>query len=109
MSIRAKNPGRGRARFSALVVLFLWFFPSLLLEQAPTSDIRNAATAGDAQAQFALANYYFRARYLTLDYPELVTWSRNSSNQGFAPAQNQLASMYENRIGVPLNNNTAQT
>ena len=73
MSTRAKNPGPGRARFSALPLLFLCLVPTLLLAQASTSDIREAAAAGDAQAQFALGNYYFHIRYVTLDYAQVLT------------------------------------
>jgi TPR repeat protein len=107
MSIWAKNSGPGRVRFCALPLLFL--VPTLLFAQAPTSDIRQAAAAGDAQAQFALGNYYFRIRYVTLDYAQVLTWYRKSAAQGFAPAQNQLASMYENNIGVPQDYKRAAT
>jgi TPR repeat protein len=109
MSIWAKNPDPGRARFSALPMLFLWLVPTLLFAQASTSDIREPAAAGDAQTQFALGNYYFRDRYVTLDYAQALTWYRKSTAQGFAPAQNQLASMYENNIGVPQDYKRAAT
>jgi uncharacterized protein len=109
ISIRAKNPGPARPRFSALPLLFLCVVSTPLFAQASISDIRDAAAAGDAQAQFALGNYYFRARYVTLDYLDAFCWYRKSSNQGFAPAQNQLASMYENNIGVPRDYKHAAT
>jgi hypothetical protein len=38
MSIRAKNPDPGQARFSALPLLFLCLVPTLLFAQASTSD-----------------------------------------------------------------------
>jgi hypothetical protein len=38
MSIPAKNPGPGRARISALPLLCLCLFPTLLFAQTPTSD-----------------------------------------------------------------------
>ena len=83
--------------------------PTLLFAQEPTSDIREAATTGDAQAQFALGNFYFRTRFGTLDYAQFLTWYRKSAAQGFAPAQNQLASIYENSIGVPRDYKRAAT
>jgi hypothetical protein len=73
MSIWAKNPAPRRIRFSALPPHFLCLIPTLLFAQAPTSDIREAATTGDAQAQFALGNFYFRTRFVTLDYAQLLT------------------------------------
>jgi len=59
--------------------------------------------------QFTLANDYFRARYVTLDYAEMLTLYRRSATQGFAPAQNKLGSMYENNIGLPQDYKRAAT
>jgi hypothetical protein len=109
MNIWAKIPGFGRAQFSALELFFLCLVSPLLFAQASTSDIQQAAAAGNAQAQFAVANDYFRARYVTLNYAAILTWYRKSAAQGFAPAQNQLGSMYENNIGVPQNYKRAAT
>jgi TPR repeat protein len=109
MNSWAKIPGPGRAQFSAVQLFFLCLVSSLLLAQASTSDIREAAAAGNAQAQFNLANDYFHARYVTLNYVEILTWYRKSAAQGFAPAQNQLGSMYENNIGVPQDYKRAAT
>src|SRR5215471_4094648 len=109
MNIQAAIPIPGRAQLSALHLLFLCLLSSRLFPQAPTSDIREAAATGSAQAQFTLANDDFRARYMTLDYAEMLTWCRKSAAQGFAPAENQLGTMYENNIGVPQNYKRAAT
>jgi len=105
MDIRAKNAATGRAPFLALQGFLLWLVCPLLFGQAspvdPGADLRTAAEAGNAQAQFALANELFAARHLTLNYAEILTWYRKSAAQGFAPAQNQLGSMYENNLGLP--------
>ncbi len=93
MNIWAKIPGPGRARSSALQLSILCLVSPFLFAQASSSDIQKAAAAGDAQAQFAVANDEFRARYLTLNYAEMLTLYRNAAAQGFAPAQNQLGSM----------------
>lgn len=66
-----------------------------------------SATAGNAQAQFALGDYYFNARYVTLDYAQALAWYRKSGAQGFAPAQNQLGLMYENHLGLPQDDKRA--
>lgn len=72
---------------------------------APTgtdpSSLLTAANAGNAQAQFALGNYYFGNRYVTLDYADAVSWYRKSAAQGYAPAQDQLGNMSENNLGLP--------
>jgi uncharacterized protein len=46
---------------------------------------------------------------VTLKYAEMLTWYRKSATQGFAPAQNQLGSMYENNVGVPQDYKRAAT
>lgn len=77
---------------------------------APGTDFNSllaAANAGDAQAQFALGNYYFNSRYVTLDYADAVSWYRKSAAQGYAPAQDQLGRMYENDEGLLQNYKSA--
>ena len=81
MRNRAKNPGPGRARISALALLFLCLLPTLLSAQGPTPDTLAAAAGGDAKAQFALGDYYFRSRFVTLDYAQVLTWYRKSAAQ----------------------------
>jgi hypothetical protein len=94
MNIWAKINGPGRAQFPVPQILFLCLVSPLLFAQTSTSDIQHDAADGNAQAQFALANDYFHARYVTLNYVEMLTWYRKSAAQGFAPAQNQLGSKY---------------
>src|SRR6266851_4444386 len=64
-------------------------------------SLREPAAAGDAQAQFALANHYYRGLGVPQDYTQALTWYLRSANQGFAPAQNQLGNMYQHKFGVP--------
>ena len=51
--------------------------------------LRESAAAGEAKAQFACGNHCFRARYVTHDYAQALTWCRKSAARGFAHAQNQ--------------------
>src|SRR5215469_9810973 len=60
-----------------------------------------AATAGDAKAQFTLAESYFDDRYATLGYAQAVAWYRKSAAQGYAPAQDRIGSMCEDNTGLP--------
>jgi len=64
---------------------------------------REHAVIGDAEAQFALANQYFNARYMTLDYAPALALYRQLADQGFAPAQNQLGVIYEHGFGLLIN------
>ena len=63
--------------------------------------LREPAAAGDAQAQFTLANHYYRGLGVPQDYTQALTWYLKSAKQGFAPVQNQLGNMYEQKFGVP--------
>jgi hypothetical protein len=65
--------------------------------------VREPAAAGDAQAQFALANHYFYGLGVPQDYRQALLWYNKSANQGFAPAQNLLGYMYQHKFGVPRN------
>src|SRR5690348_5256005 len=102
MKIWARVPASGRAQ-SALLLFFLCLVSPLLVGQTSNPDTQQAAAAGNAQAEFALANDYFHSRYAHLNYAEMLALYRKSAAQGFAPAQNQLGSMYENNIAVRQN------
>ena len=65
------------------------------------STLRLPAAAGDARAQFALANHYYRGVGVPQDYSQALLWYSKSAGQGFAPAQTQLGSMYQHKWGVP--------
>ena len=63
--------------------------------------LREPAAAGDAQAQFALANHYFNGIGVPQDYGQAVIWYRKSASQGYAPAENQLGYMHQHKFGLP--------
>jgi len=63
-------------------------------------SLREPAAAGDAQAQFALANHYFRGPGVPQDYGHALIWYRKSAGQGYAPAQNQLGYMHQHKFGL---------
>src|SRR5216684_2312106 len=65
------------------------------------NSLREPAAAGDAQAQFSLANLYYQGLGVPQDYAQAVLWYGKSANQGFAPEQNRLGNMYEHKFGVP--------
>jgi len=63
--------------------------------------VRQLAAAGEAQAQFALANHYFYGVGVPQDCRQALLWYSKSANQGFAPAENLLGYMYQHKFGVP--------
>jgi TPR repeat protein len=69
----------------------------------PDNDIysvHKSAAAGDAQAQFALGNYYFSGVGVPQDYAQALLWFTKSVNQDFTKAQNQLGYMYQHNLAA---------
>jgi TPR repeat protein len=62
--------------------------------------LRVAATQGDAEAQLWLGLGYDRSYFGRTDYPEALTWLRQSAAQGLPDAQYAFAQMYEDGHGV---------
>ena len=71
-------------------------------------DLRQAASDGDARAQFEVAAIYTEGRAVPQDYKAAATWYERAAAQGFAPAQYRLGSLYENGNGVTKDLNTAR-
>ncbi len=65
---------------------------------ATTLSLRELAVAGDAEAQFQLANRLLNAD--SRDLTQAANWMRKAASQGHAGAQKQLAEMYESGSGV---------
>ncbi len=57
------------------------------------ASLRQRADAGDAQAQYALGDRYYRGIGVAQNYTQALFLYRKSAGQGFAPAQNQLGGM----------------
>jgi TPR repeat protein len=64
-------------------------------------SLREPAAAGDAQAQFALGNHYYRGLGVPQDYGHALIWYRKSAGHGNSNAENQLGYMAENGWGQP--------
>jgi TPR repeat protein len=75
--------------------------PTEQIQDIDVSSLRQQAAAGDAQAQFALADHYFRGVGVAQDYGQALIWYRASEAQGYAPALNQLGYMHQHKSGLP--------
>jgi len=64
---------------------------------------RQAADAGHADAQYAVALQYAMGRGTPKDKPESVKWFRAAADQGLTEAQFNLAQRYQHGQGVELN------
>ncbi len=88
-----------RATIVALFALAL--LSPLRAQDADLAKLHDQAAAGDAKAQYALGNRYFRGRGAPQNYAEALSWYRQSADQGLAAAQGQLGYMSEHGLGVP--------
>ena len=78
--------------------LFLLFFlPFVAFSQTYSEDTNSPI------AQNKLAIYFYNKS----DFENALIWFKKSSDQGFAEAQYNLASMYENGVGTIKNLNKA--
>jgi hypothetical protein len=73
--------------------------PQFAAEIAPDS-VRAAAAAGDAKAQYLVAERLFDGKLNTKNPSEAAKWYEKAASQGFAPAQYRLGSLYERGTGV---------
>jgi localization factor PodJL len=69
-------------------------------ETVGPEQLRAAAAAGDARAQFEVAAIYTEGRAIPENLAEAAVWYERSANQGFAPAQYRLGTLYEHGNGV---------
>jgi localization factor PodJL len=72
-----------------------------------SSELRNAAVSGDAEAQFVVATRYLNGENVKLDYAKAAYWYGKAAASGLAPAQYRIATLYERGKGVDLDLKTA--
>ncbi len=71
-------------------------------QEAPLlAEQRAKAVAGDPVARFKMAGFYARGEGVTQDLVEAAKWLTLAAEQGYAPAQNNLAVCYSTGAGVP--------
>jgi localization factor PodJL len=71
--------------------------------------LRQAASGGDARAQYAIALRYAQGQGTARDLTEAVHWLERAASAGLAPAQYRLAAMYERGQGVAKDLGRAQS
>ena len=63
--------------------------------------VQTAAKAGDAKAEYQLANLYLSGAGVRKDAAKAAAWYRKAADQGYGPAQSELGALYLRGIGVP--------
>lgn len=75
--------------------------PASLERRDPSKDPREAATHGDARAQFEFGVRILNSVGNTPDYAEAAEWFRKAAEQGHPGAQAALGFLYHRGHGVP--------
>ena len=65
--------------------------------------LRNAASTGDANAQFVIATRYLNGENVPADASKAAYWYGKAAATGLAPAQYRIATLYERGTGVEKN------
>ena len=68
-----------------------------------STKLREAALAGNAAAQFEVANRFAEGRGVAQNVAEAARWFERAAEQDLTPAQFQIASLYEKGRGVKKN------
>ena len=66
-------------------------------------SLRNAASTGDANAQFVIATRYLNGENVGADAAKAAYWYGKAAATGLAPAQYRIATLYERGTGVERN------
>lgn len=71
-----------------------------VIQRAAAPTLRQAASRGEAAAQYQVAMNYAAGTGVPQDFKQASFWLEKSANQGFAAGQYRLASLYEKGEGV---------
>ncbi len=100
VSLSLEEPTLGGGSQSAAVPLSLPGRLPLPPEALGALSLRQAASGGDARAQYVIALRYAQGQGIAQDLTEAAHWLERAASAGLAPAQYRLASMYERGQGV---------
>ena len=105
----ADNVVRMSCRFNRVVLLATSLLVNALLwaQAADFDALRRKAEAGDAKAQFDLADAYSEGKGIARDSAKGMEWLKRSALQGFAGAQVVLGYMYQNGINMEKDSSEA--
>lgn len=87
-----------------LIVALMVYAVTVLSVKAQTQNIaalERSAEAGDAKAQFDLAQAYWEGTGVSKDSTKGLEWLRKSASQGYAGAEVTLGVLYQNGVQVP--------
>ncbi|HVV92295.1 MAG TPA: hypothetical protein VHD15_02640 [Hyphomicrobiales bacterium] len=74
--------------------------PAVPMEPAGGSRLMQRAGAGDAPAEYELAERYYDGRGFKRDTAKAADWFGRAARHGLAPAEYRLGALYEKGIGI---------
>jgi hypothetical protein len=89
-----------RVIVSLFVIFLASGIPYVAADNAVISKLQDQATAGDANAQFELAEIYYKGEGVMKNYDTAFVWFEKAANQGHVESQHQMGHIYE--YGVAL-------
>ena len=94
---------RGEMRHRHFILMLVYALTVLSVEaQTPNiAALERSAQAGDAKAQFDLAQAYWEGTGVAKDSTKGLDWLRKSASQGYAGAEVTLGILYQNGVQVP--------
>ena len=84
-----------------LIVISMAGLASMVAQAPSIAALLSRAQAGDAKAQFDLAQAYFEGNGTPKDLDKGLEWLRKSASQGYAGAEVTLGYLYQNGVQVP--------
>ncbi|MEE8633501.1 MAG: peptidoglycan-binding protein, partial [Methyloceanibacter sp.] len=100
----AKSTDKGAPKASAMPATL-----QTLPEAIGPLPLRQAASLGDAKAQYIIAIRYADGKIIKRDLKEAARWLEWAAKAGLAPAQHRFAIMYERGLGVAKDLDQART
>lgn len=92
-----------------IVSLFIIFLASgvqyVAADNAVINKLQDRATTGDANAQFELAEIYYKGDGVMKNYDTAFVWFEKAANQGHAESQHRMGHIYEYGVGLAKKDN----
>ena len=93
-------------RQAVIVLLFIWFFPTMAVAQVDQFKLKQVlqdANAGDISACAYLGKMYYEGTGVAQNYNEAFKWYQKAADNGVTGAYTWLGVMYYNGQGVAQN------
>jgi hypothetical protein len=88
-------------RLVQTIMVYVVAVASVAAQTPNIAALQRSAEAGDAKAQFDLADAYFEGNGIPKDLAKGIDWLQKSAAQGYTGAEVTLGVLYQNGVQVP--------